>query len=212
MIGRIERRQMKQLLSATKAPVVLLDFYEAGLPCDAVMSNNYMGMYKATKYLLERGHKDIGFVGSVRATDNIMERYFGFRRGMEEYKRPIRKEWILEDRDLASGIMHIELPERIPSAFVCNSDHAAKYLYDRLTEKKYKIPEDVSIISYDNYLMDHPFANSLTTYNVDMRLMAKAAVDILLKKKKRPDKKPEIRYIDSEIIERGSVKNLNSAF
>lgn len=212
VVGRIEPGQMRKLQTVAKVPVVLVDFYEEGLPFDAVMSSNYLGMYKATRYLLERGHREIGFVGSVRETDNIMERYFGFRRGMEEWKLPIRKEWILEDRDLSTGKINIELPKRLPSAFVCNSDCTARYLYDRLIEKKYRVPEDVSIISYDNYLIGHPLANSLTTYNVDMPLMAKTAIDLLMKKKKRPDKKREIRYIDSEIIERESVKNLCVAF
>lgn len=208
IIGRIEHRQMEQLLAVVKVPVVLLDFYEEGLPFDAVMSNNYMGMYKATRYLLDRGHEDIAFVGSVKATDNIMERFFGFRKGMEEQRKHIRKEWVLEDRDIASGNMNIQLPDNMPSAFVCSSDHSAGFLYDKLIEKKYRIPEDVSVIAYDNYLFGHPFSNHLTTYNVDMRLMAKTAVDILLKRRKNPGRGREIQYIDSVIVERDSVKDL----
>lgn len=210
VIGKIERIQMEHLMSVTKVPVVLLDFHEYGLACDAVMSNNYMGMYRATSYLLERGHDNIAFVGSRGATDNIMERYFGFRKAMEEWNKPIRKEWVLEDRDIESGIMKVTLPDRIPTAFACNSDHAASFVYDELLRRGYRVPEDVSLVAYDNYLFGHPLGKTITTYNVDMYGMAKAAIDILLKKQKNPDKRNGIQYIDSHIVERESVKNLNA--
>ena len=46
----------------SEIPIVLLDFQIKGLKCDAVMSGNYIGMYKMTHYLLEKGHRDIAFV------------------------------------------------------------------------------------------------------------------------------------------------------
>lgn len=208
VIGYIGQRQIRYLLSIAKVPVVLLDFCDEDLPCDAVMSNNYLGMYKAVRYLQDKGHENIAFVGSIQATDNIMERFFGYRKALEERGKKIRKEWVLEDRDIASGRIHIELPENMPSAFACNSDHTAGFLYDRLIREKYQIPEHISIVSYDNYLFGHPFESELTTYNVDMRLMAKIALELLTKRKKNPDKPREIRYVDSVIIERNSVKPL----
>lgn len=208
IIGWLERRQLERILDAAEMPAVLLDFYEPGLPCDSVMSNNYMGMYKVTRYLLEKGHRDIAFVGSTGAGNNIRERYFGFRRGMEEWGVPVREEWVLEDRDIRSGRLRIALPQHMPTAFACNSDYTAGYLYNILQQRGFSVPEDVSVISYDNYLFGHPFAKELTTCNVDMRLMAKTAVELLLKKQKYPDKRQEVRYIDGAIVERGSVREL----
>ena len=208
IIGWLERRQLERILNAAGVPVVLLDFYEEGLSCDSVMSNNYMGMYRATRYLLERGHRDIAFVGSIGAGNNIRERYFGFRRGMEEWRLPVREEWLIEDRDIRSGRVRIALPEHMPTAFACNSDYTAGCLYNILRERGFFVPGDVSVISYDNYLYGHPFAKELTTCNVDMRLMAKTAVDLLLKKQKYPDKRQEVKYIDGTIVERDSVREL----
>lgn len=208
VIGWMEPQYVEQILKASKVPVVLLDFYQEGLPCDAVMSSNYIGMYKATRYLLDRGHKDIAFVGSVKATENIMERYYGYRKAVEEWGMSVREEWKIEDRDIESGDIHITLPQYMPTAFVCNSDFTAGHLYDVLYKCGYRVPEDISIIAYDNYLYGHPFAHELTTYNVDMEKMAKTAVHILLQKIKGKDKHQGVRWIDSEIIERSSVKPL----
>ncbi len=209
IIGWFRKPYIKKILKASKVPVVLLDFYDREFACDAVLSNNYVGMYKVTKYLLEHGHREIAFVGSVDMNDNIMDRYFGYRKGLAEWGIPVRKEWVLEDRNIRTGEMRIELPERMPTAFACNSDLTAGYIFDRLTEKGYHVPDDISIAGYDNYLYGHPFAGEITTYNVDMVKMANAAVDILLKKCKKENRHQGVRYIDSDIIERSSVKNIS---
>lgn len=208
VIGRIERQRLEWIIREAGVPMVLLDFEERGLPCDVVMSNNYMGMYKVTRYLIEKGHTDIAFVGEVNANDNIMERYFGYRKAMEESGYTVREDRIISDREVKSNIMKMDLPLRMPSAFACNSDFTAGCLHDILIRKGYRIPEHVSIAGYDNYLFHHPLAKSLTTYNVDMEAMSKKAVDLLIKRKRNPDRKYEKYYIDSWLVERSSVKKL----
>ena len=209
IIGWFSKPYIQNIVKESKRPVVLLDFYDREFACDAVISNNYVGMYKITRYLLEHGHRDIAFVGSVDMNDNIMDRYFGYRKGLAEWGISVRKEWVLEDRNIRTGEMRVELPERMPTAFACNNDLAAGYLYDKLMERGYRVPEDISVAGYDNYLYGHPFAREITTYNVDMAKMAETAVDILLKKRKKENRHQGVRYIDSYIIERNSVKNIS---
>ena len=208
IIGWVERSYVQKLVALSNVPVVLLDFYVEGSACDAVMSNNYIGMYKMTRYLIERGHKKIAFVGTIEANENIMDRYFGYRKAMEEASLPLEKKWLIKDRDAETGDMEVELPDELPTAFVCNCDLAAGLLYDKLQKAGYSIPKDVSIVGYDNYLFAHPFAEQITTYNVDMEQMAKAAVKILIKKIKGSDRHQGIKYIDSSIVERNSVRRI----
>lgn len=208
VIGWMEKEYVSMLVESSGVPVVLLDFCLKDVRCDAVMSNNYMGMYKATRYLLEQGHCDIAFVGSVHANDNIMDRYFGYCKVLYEKGIKVRKEWLLEDRDIESGDMSVSLPENMPTAFACNSDLAAGYLYDALVEKGYRIPEDISIVGYDNYLFGHPFADQLTTYNVDMERMAASAMKLLMGKIRGVEKYYGVRYIDSDIVIRKSVREV----
>lgn len=207
IIGWLFRPYIENLVSHAGVPIVLLDFAVKGLPCDAVLSSNYIGMYKMVRYLLSKGHRDIAYVGSRFANENIMDRYYGYRKALMEENIRFRKEWVLEDRDLITGEVRISLPENMPTAFACNSDLTASRLYDLLREQGYRIPEDVSIVGYDNYLI-HSFASSLTTYNVDMKRMASIALKLLLGKIRGVEKNYGIRYIDSVIIERNSVKEL----
>lgn len=207
-IGWMSRSYVEKIVKGAEVPIVLLDFQLKDIKCDAVVSNNYVGMYKMTRYLLERGHRGIAFFGSIRANENIMDRYYGYRKALIEAGIRERKEWILEDRDLLVGLSKVEIPENMPSAFVCNSDWAAGMLYNELTSRGYKIPEDVSIVGYDNYLYGNGFADKLTTYNVDMKEMARQAVKILRDKIRGKEKYCGTRYVDSRIIERQSVKDL----
>ncbi len=98
--------------------VVQLDFATHNIPCDAVVSANYIGMYKVTRYLLEKGHRDIAFVGTIYANKNIMDRYFGYRKALEEREISLREEWLLEDRDFKTGRQEISLLKNMPTAFV----------------------------------------------------------------------------------------------
>ena len=174
-----------------------------------MVSENYLGSYKVTRYLIERGHRDIGFVGSIEANENIMDRYFGFRKALGEYGCQYRQEWLLKDRENYSGdMLKLELPRKMPTAFVCNSDYTASLLYDTLMENQYRVPEDVSIVAYDNYLYGHSFAEELTTYNVNMEKMASSAVKILMAKLRGDDHRYGVSHIDSVVVERSSVKRI----
>lgn len=208
VIGWLSKPYIKSLVERSEVPIVLMDFHVRGIQCDAVLSSNYVGMYKMTRYLIERGHREIAFVGSVYANENIMDRYYGFRKGLMEAGISERREWRIEDRDLIYGKVKVEVPRHMPTAFVCNSDLTAGYLYDALKKEGYRVPEDVSIVGYDNYLYGHSFASEITTYNVDMRRMAAMAVKLLLGKMKGDEKYWGTRYIDSNIVERTSVKIL----
>ena len=66
------------------------------------------------------------------------------------------KDYVIDDRDRNTGRMDLEkyyqLPTDMPTAFVCNCDLAASYLIRKLEREGYRVPEDVSVVGFDNYL------------------------------------------------------------
>ena len=94
-------------------------------------------MYKATKYLIDHGHKEIGFVGTIELSDNIRDRYFGYLKAMKRIPLPCVKNgyfptgiWL---RCTAkSGC------RRICHGFACSSDYTAGLLYDALMKKVWR--------------------------------------------------------------------------
>jgi len=209
IIGYLFEPYVRQIVEHAQVPVVLLDFQVRGLACDCVMSANYVGMYKVTRYLLERGHRRIAFVGSIYANENIMDRYFGFRKAMEEYEIPVHKGWRLEDRDLVNHCMNVTLPDEMPTAFAASGDLAAQFTFEALQKKGIRVPDDVSLISYDNYLPWNDLSHHLTTYNVDLAAMAEMAVRRVLGKGHGEETHYGIRYVPGKIVVRDSVKALS---
>ena len=191
-------------------PLLLLDYYLPDEEIDSVISNGFKGSYRITNYLYSMGHRKIGFVGSVRATSSIMDRYMGFMRSMMEKGLDIRKEWVLNDRD-ESGSMDIKIafPSELPTAFVCNCDETAYMVIKQLKEKGIKIPEDISVVGYDNYLISEVCEPPITTISVKADQMAEKAVNALLERIAVPDKTVTSLSVDGELVEKESVRDLN---
>lgn len=208
VIGWVENEYAKVLYQLLNIPLIFLDFYDEDIHCDSVLSNNYFGMYKMTKYLLERGHRNIAYVGTVSATGSITERHSGYLKALLEYGLEEREEWIIPDRIRKTGEMSLKLPEEMPTAFACNSDFTAGILAKKLEEKGYSIPEDVSIVGYDNYLYGDDFLNKLTTYEVDMKAMAHTTVKLLMKRILNIKERVGIKTVDGKMIIRNSVKKI----
>ncbi len=207
IIGRLQEDYMKKIIRCSQVPVVLLDVYRRSYGCSAVMSNNYYGMYRSTAYLIDHGHREIGFVGTGVTSDNVIERFMGFRKCLLDHGIPYHPEYVVRDRDIDERII-LELPDKLPTAFACSSDYAAQFLEMELKKKGLKIPDDISVSSYDNFLYQRAESIPYTTYNVDMNQMGRSAVKLLIRKMEGKDTETGAKYIDSSIIERGSVRTL----
>lgn len=209
VLGKMESRYLNKIIDSSKAPVVLLDFATEDVDCDAVVSNSFYGMYAMTNYLFRSGHRDIAYVGSIMATGSIMDRYQGYCKSLIEHGVEEKPEWIIEDRDLVTGKAKvIDLPEQMPTAFVCNSDYSASLLAAELKLEGYRVPEDISIVGYDDYIAYGPMKDCLTTYAVDMDGMASRALKLLMERIENPGAPRRIYTVDGKMIIRDSVKKI----
>lgn len=206
IIGEIDKRYVRELYKNAGIPIVFVDFYDNDIVGDAVIADNFYGMYQMTELLFAQGFREIGFVGSIYATSSIMDRYCGYRKAMLEHRREVLSEWIIEDRD-ELGQVGFDLPKRLPEAFVCNCDLIAAILIKKLKEKGYRVPEDVSVVGFDNYYLYPGYGEEkITTYEVNTRAMAKVAVDKMLNRLKNPRKTGTLEIISGQVVLKKSVK------
>lgn len=205
IVGEISRKYIHFLKEKTGIPIIYMDFYDNELAKDSVVTDNFYGMYLLTQYLFEQGLRKMAFLGSVYATSSIMDRYCGFYKALLENGESLPEEWLIEDRD-AEGFMVFELPEHMPEAFVCNCDLAAGILIMKLEEKGYRVPEDVSVIGFDNYLYPGFPDKKITTYEVNTKAMAKVALEKVLKRLRNPDSGKALDVVSGHIVEKESVK------
>lgn len=181
VIGEIESAYLRALKEGTNFPQVYIDFMKKGLPVSCVMTNNYYGMYHMASYLIDNGHRDIAYVGTIRANNSIMDRYFGYCKALTAAGIALRPEWVLDDRDMDGQLIELKLPEEMPTAFACNSDLTASELVRTLKSKGIRVPEDVSIVGFDNYLYEGLCDISITTYEVNIKEMVKTAITLLIR-------------------------------
>ena len=95
--------------------------------------------------------------------------------------------------------------EEMPDAFVCNCDETAYYFVNQLKEEGYRVPEDISVVGFDDYIYARLCEPMLTTFRVDLETMSEVAVDAMIKKIR--DERYQIgrKVISGELIIRNSV-------
>lgn len=210
ILGKMNPVLMQNIVKLSKIPVLTMDYYNPSFDCDSVLSDNQGGMYLTTKYLIDKGHKKIAIVGDTSENGNFRERLMGYEYALREAGIKMRDDWILNDRTSDLGMAGLTLPEKLPTAFACSGDYSAGILYNELCLKGIKVPEDVSVSSYDDFLYENPLGRHLTTFHVPMDRMAEAAVKILRDKAFRNKASNDyIRvYIPGYMVERDSVKDI----
>ena len=214
VIGKPKKDYMKILYQNKKVPMVFLDFYDEEEIVDSIVSAGFYGMYRMTNYLIKKGHSRIAFVGTLMYTESITDRYFGYCKALLEHGIEQRPDWVIKDRDYGDGLMGVgykyALPEDkdMPTAFVYNNDVAAYALIKQLEEKGYRVPEDISVVGYDDYLYAEFGDSKITTYSVDMGEMTKVALSCVIKRIENLAVNVAMHVINGKLIERATVKDL----
>lgn len=188
---------------------LFLDFYISDENTDSVTTDNFYSEYIMTKYVISMGHKNIRYVGNFGATTSISDRFMGFMKAMLENGLHVSQDEIINDRDKNGMFTPIKLPSKMPTAFVCNCDETAAKLVTQLKSKGYLVPEDVSVVGFDNYVSNGAVNPPLTTVAVDPQAFARAAVDIIIKKISGLPYNQGHTVIGGKLLIRNSVKKIN---
>lgn len=198
-------------LSNLNIPMLSIDFYKPHLQIDCILTDNFYISYSATTHLIDKGHRKIGFVGNPKQTSSIMDRYFGFQKALAFNNLSFSEDWNIINNDPISGryTLDFSLPEELPTAFVCHCDMAAYFLIQKLLGMGLNVPDDVSIVSFDNTEISRTCSPKLTTVDINKKDFAYMAFDQMMKRVQCPELPPQRIFINAEFIERQSVKNRN---
>jgi len=154
------------------------------------------------------GHKDIGFVGNLYATSSIQDRFLGFYKSLLEHYQALNQQWVINDRDEHGKFITMQLPEKLPTAFVCNCDQVALNLVRHLKDMAISVPSDISIVSFDNDIYAAICDPPLTTVEVNIKEMATVAIEHILEKMEDSSHRFGRIIIKGNIIHRKSVKKI----
>ena len=210
VMGQVSAAYMQALLN-TRLPCVFLDFYTEQADVTYVVSDSLYGAYLLTNHLVHMGHREIGFVGDIHATSSILDRYLGYYKSLLQNGIPLRPEWVLPDRNENGLLKEVTLPEKMPTAFVCNCDETAYLFMDQLKRRGYHIPKDISIVGFDDFLFARLCNPPLTTFRVDQDVIAMAAVKALVKKMHDNSSHTGRIVVSGHMVYRNSVMSRHGA-
>lgn len=198
------------LVKKSEAPLVVLDRSFDDLPMLSVCVDDRKGGYQATKYLLEKGHRDIGFVSpKIISSTVIQDRYAGYLDALGEYGLTAKTEWLFQDA------VHLEGGEAIgrqiarmqqrPTAVVTTEDTIACGIIKACQAEGVNVPGDLSVVGFDDSLPARLLSPALTTMGQDAREKTKKAVDMLMDAIADKTVRDRRVVMDVALVERESV-------
>lgn len=213
VLGYISDENLK-LLKSYKKPIVLVDYASLSVVTGAVMTQNYTGAYMATEYLIRCGHRNIGFIGDIKAAMSFYERWLGYNDALKQYNITLENVFCITENVEENVIQNnfqafteiLKALDRFPTAWFCANDTTAFVFMNALKFLGIKVPDDVSIIGFDDIDICSMTEPRLTTMHVEMEEMGATAVrEILLKVNNAYYIQRHIR-LPVRLVERESVK------
>jgi len=197
-------------------PLILLgrDIEDSkGYPIDVVGSNNVKGGYIATKHLIDLGHEKIACLLGPRQIKVNLERKIGYLKALEEAGLKAYDEIIIHgDFKLEFGYKKtIEIfkgPIK-PTAFFAANDLTALGVIKAIKNLGLSVPDDISVIGYDNTILAEITDPPLTTINQQMRKMGYRATELLIKRIKDERSPGEKIVFDIDLVARKSTSSFN---
>lgn len=205
--------EVPEMESRLKVPTVYLDTYAQSLGIANVGVDDYKGGYLAARYLLEKGHRRIALASPDFTAGVMKERYRGFCDAMKERGAAFNKAHFFEvantSADGAEAGKKIAMSGHDLTAVAVMSDIIAVGVMDGLRKCGMNVPEDISVIGFDNLMACQYSHPGLTTVSQNIEGKVTTACQYLFEMIRNKEKMAVNEILDVEIVERESVKDLN---
>jgi LacI family transcriptional regulator len=177
-----------------------------------IICNDKEGAYKATKYLIDKGHEKIALISGKKGFRSSKERKEGYIKALLENNILLNENLIKEGHyDTESGYeaMNSLLKEElIPTAVFCCNDDMALGAYKAIFENKKRVGADISVFGFDDNIFSEYANPPLTTVKRPIEKVSIEGAKVLLDIIREKRIKENTIYIDTEVIIRGSVKEI----
>lgn len=206
---------LRKLLSCrnSRTPCVILNrYYDVGVDC--ITNDDHYGGYTMMRYLIQKGHRKICVV--LRSFQHFIykERYEGCLKALRESGLEDSERYFLFDIDtidmVFQKVLGLVRQKDHPTAFFITNDMFTLGAYNAVKTAGYHIPNDISIVGYDNIILAPHMFPPLTTYEAPVDEIARCAVDRVMAAANDPDLPAQIQFLKGKIIERDSVRDIAS--
>lgn len=168
--------------------VVAIDKYFEGVPMSYVVSDNFDGMYKSVKYLYKLGHRNIALVSdaSIEGASSVKDRYFGYCKALKDVGLPIVLDNLIIDYNKEATTVYEDMItnfiEKEVTAIIAIDDIVASFLLRAAIDLGVKVPEELSIMGFDDGDLAKTVQVPLTTVAQDFFEMGHIAASMIIER------------------------------
>jgi LacI family transcriptional regulator len=197
-----------------KLPLAFVDYYLPTCDYPVVLIDNISGGMKATQYLIQNKHKIIGFVAGDISHPSLSDRFLGYKTALEnaglhysELNCVVDEDYTARENGYNAAKKLLTQNNKITAIFACN-DAMAIGVMQYLKENGYSIPEDISVIGFDDVEADLSFDPPLSTISVPKHEMGIEVLKLIADMIKNDKTTKKKILVPVELVERSSVCEL----
>jgi len=185
LLGTEMDEQDMKLAMKIEVPLLVLDACFLGISSNYVVIDNISGVYMGVTHLIENGHRKIGYLRSSVEIQNFLERYEGYAKAISGSGLDCNHEDTVRLRPTIEGayedmLAYLANNQELPTAYFCDNDIIAFGAMKALKENGIRMPEEVSLVGFD----DMPFCTitepALSTISVNKKRLGTFAVENLI--------------------------------
>ena len=202
-------KAISQKLERLPIPKVLVNRIIPDYSGSSVLTDNFQAGYEAALHLINLGHKEIGFIEGPSSSSASTQRYSGFCQAMQNYNLPVKEEYIwksnlkLEDGKQLSKEF-LQLVHR-PTAVIIVNDMTSIGFMDGCIEEGLHIPDELSIIGFDDISISSLHSIQLTTVSQHAEEMGRIASELMIKQLTTSHSQPERVILKPSLIIRNTT-------
>ncbi len=208
-----------QFYKKINVPIVLLDSIFEFESFDSVTIDNSTAILQAFNYAYTMGHRNIGYLRSSVFINNFDQRYDGFLKALRHFSltESVHPVFSLHSNmetsylQMKEILTHLPSDFKMPSCFLCDLDYLGIGAMNALKDFGYRIPEDISIIGFDDVTACEICSPPLTTVRVNRNDIGRIAVNTLIERIQMPHDYYIHTHVSSKLVFRKSVLDLRSS-
>ncbi len=199
-----------KLLKKQNIPFVLIDRFFPKIKTNYVALDNYQAAYEATSRLIETGNKTIGMVAYSSKLQHMKDRIRGYRSALKDNGIAIRQKWIQEihfskmEKEIPKAVDDLQSGSEPVKAILFATNTLAIYGLKYFKELRIKVPDDVSVIVFDESDAFDFFYCSMTYIKQPLVEMGNEAVGLLIDQISKPEKTMKQIVLNAELVVRKS--------
>lgn len=211
--------EVVNLLQSTNLPVVLLDNHLAKVRVDSILSDNFQGAKLAVEHLIENRHSEIAFLSGPCESKGLVKlnKIYSFEQRAEGYRRALLEANIRTDYELFeeceitpeggyAACQRLLARQAKFSAIFCVNDPIAIGAIKALKEAGLRVPEDVSVVGFDDINLAQHLTPALTTVRVEKEQIGALGVNRLIERSRNKQGVKSTTLLEVELIKRDSVR------